>query len=445
MENMERRNQEPTPEVKLEEALYRIYEDQMLQFTDSGFRLYEYVETGETDIRAVKVGETEHVYRIPVKEPMLQKDVPTLAELFDPNEEDERYDDGHDDTIDTDEFRAWLESLLSPEEIQAAAIREFERRREEGDTETVPCGNCKGKMQFESTCWCTFGGTTFTDMTDESDGSTTRLRAEGEADPDCETCEGSGKTINNCPCCEGSGKAAKYPYIILQNEVTGEERILKLDLATLIVNGEVEVEYKGYEIQYPNDYQVSQKSLCFNVSDYVDRHIAEMGIDKNNAAIVSGERVSMITSSRTSTSSGSAWWRKRDGEVQTGAKGGEATLNADDALENAQKNISAAFAWPYGKIKDEEGVSRGEHWVMRPLRPIEETLADIQTLVAESGYTLGFTHSFIATGEAGPSFYLLDHSGNALAQLSNEYSVRESLENALAAFRHMQNSPPPQE
>lgn len=439
MENVERGNHEQRPEVKLEDALHRIYEDQMLQFTENGFRLYEYIETGETDIRAVKVGESEHVYRIPIKEPMLQKDVSRLAELFDPDEEDGHYDDGHVNRIDTEEFRAWLESLLSPEEIQAAAIREFERRQTEGDTETVPCGNCKGKMQFESTCWCTHGGTTFTDITNESDGSTTRLRPEGEADPDCQTCEGSGKTTNNCPCCEGSGKAAKYPYIILQNEVTGEERILKLDLATLIVNGEVEVEYKGYEIQYPNDYQVSQKFLYFNVSDYIDRNIAGMGIDKANSALVSGEKIHMIESSRANTSSGSAWWRKRDGEVETGTKGNSENLSADEILEKAQMNISAAYAWPYGKIKDDEGVVRADKWLIRPLQPIENTFEDLKAAIIEQGYTLGFNHSFIATGEVGPSFYLLDSNGNALAQLSNEYSIRDSLENAWATFQQMRN------
>ncbi len=55
--------------------------------------------------------------------------------------------------------------------------------------------------------------------------------------------------------------------------------------------------------------------------------------------------------------------------------------------------------------------------------------------MAGYGYTLGFTQSFIATGETGPSFFLLDKDGNALQQLSNDYYIRESLENAWLTFQ----------
>ncbi len=108
-------------------------------------------------------------------------------------------------------------------------------------------------------------------MTEESEDSTVKLREDGVPDPDCGTCEGSGKTQNDCPYCEGCGMAAKYPHIILKNEVTGEERVLKLDLATLIVNGEVEVEWGGYEKLYPNDYQVGEKIIRFKVSAWIDK------------------------------------------------------------------------------------------------------------------------------------------------------------------------------
>ncbi len=435
---MERGNQEPTPQLSLEQALWRIHEDQMLQFTATGFRLFEYVETGETQVRSMKAGESEYVFRVPVKEPVIQKDVATLAELFDPNEEGYHYDDGHiADVIDADEFKTWVESLVSPEDVKEAAVKELEKREVEGDEETVPCGNCKGKAHFENDCSCTHGGTTFVDMTEESEDSTVKLREDGVPDPDCGTCEGSGKTQNDCPYCEGCGMAAKYPHIILKNEVTGEERVLKLDLATLIVNGEVEVEWGGYEKLYPNDYQVGEKIIRFNVSAWIDRNIAEMGIDKENAARTSGDSIGKIESERANVAGRRAYWRKHEGEIKTGFNHGQDDMSADDVLSDGQRNLSHSYAWPYGKIKDDNGVVVAEEWVIRPLRPIEDALEDIKTAMAEYGYSLGFTQSFIATGETGPSFFLLDKDGNAVQQLSNDYYIRESLENAWLTFQKM--------
>lgn len=433
--DMERGNQEPNPRCGLEEVLWRIDEGQMLQFTATGFRLFEYIETGETHVHSMKDGESEYVVRVPVREPVIQKDVSSLAEVFDPDEEDYHDDDGHiADEINTDEFKAWVESLVTPADVQEAAVKELERREVEGDEETIPCGNCKGKAHFEINCSCTRCGTIFVDM---AEGSTVKLREDGVPDPDCGTCEGSGKRQNDCSYCEGCGMAAKYPHIILRNEVTGEERVLKLDLAMLIVNGEVEVEWGGYEKLYPDDYQVGEKIIRFNVSSWIDKNIAEIGIDKENAARIRGDSIGKIESERANVIGRRAYWQKREGEVNTGFDHGQDDMTADEVLNNGQRNVSHAYAWPYGKIKDDNGVAVAEEWVMRPRRPIEDALEDLKTAIGEHGYTLGFARSFIATGETGPSFFLLDNDGNALQQLSNDSCIRESLENAWLTFQKM--------
>ncbi len=433
---MEKGNREPIPQIGLEQALRQVHQDQMLQFTATGFRMFGYLETGQTELHSIRAGESEYVFRVPIKEPVIQKDAATLNELFSPINEDNRFYNGWiAEKIDTDEFKSWAESLVSPEDIREAAVKELEKREVEGDEETIPCGNCQGKAHFEINCSCTHGGTTFMDMTEEAEDSTIQLREDGVVDPDCETCEGSGKIQNDCPCCEGCGKAAKYPYIILKNEVTGEERVLKLDLAALIVDGKVEVNYGGYEMVYPNDYQVGEKIIRFNVSAWIDRNIAEMGIDKENAARTNGDSIYKIESERANVTGRTAHWRKHKGEIKTRFNHGQNDMNADDILSNGQLNLSRSYAWPYGKIKDNNGVVVAEEWVMRPLRPIEDTLEDIKTTIAEYGYSLGFTQSFIATGETGPSFFLLDNDGNALQQLSNNYHIRESLENAWLTFQ----------
>jgi hypothetical protein len=221
----------------------------MLQFTADGFSLLGYIETGETRVHTIKVGESEFSARIPVKESVVQKTVANIDELFETRDESYHFDDGHTaDKIDTAEFQAWVESLVTPEDVRAAAVKELERREVEGDEEMIPCGTCKGRARFENDCSCNNGGVTFVDLTETEKDSTVSLREKGVPDPDCGTCGGSGKMQNDCPYCEGCGQSVKYPYIILKNEVTGEERVLKLDLANLIVNEEIEVERKIREL-----------------------------------------------------------------------------------------------------------------------------------------------------------------------------------------------------
>lgn len=439
---MEQAGREPIPEIELEEALSQIYEGQMLQFNAASFRLFEFVETGESQIHSTRVGESEYDFRIPVTEPVLQKDVSSLAELFDGNDKNYDFNNGAlANKIDTPEFQSWLAFLATFENIEDSVIKELARREIEGNAEIIPCANCKGAASFEVDCSCTYGGINFIDTTDETDNLTTSLREEGQPNPDCNTCEGSGKTQNNCPYCEGCGKAAKYPYIILKNEITGEERILKLDLATLIASGEVGLGWRGQEKIYQNDYQVSEKVLQFNVSAYIDKNIAEMGVDKANAARFAGNSLSRIESERANVTGQRASWRKQDGIVKAKPHDSQSDAITTNMLHDAQLSLARAYAWPYGKIKNDEGVAIAEEWVLRPLRSLEETLEDLKTAVAHHGYTLGFTHSFIATGEVGPSFFLLERDGAPLQQLSNEYSIRESLENAWLAFQNLQTNP----
>jgi hypothetical protein len=388
-------NQEPKPEIGLEQRLARIaYEGQMLQFAPTGFRLYQYMETGETVMRSIKAGESEHVFRVPVREPVLQKEAETIEGLFGEEDERVRYNPAAGE-IEDEEYQIWKESLLKPEDLTAAADKELERREAEGDEETIACGNCRGKMHFEINCSCTHGGTTFMDLTDESE--TVKLREEGEPDPDCETCEGTGKYTNDCPCCQGSGLSTKYPQILLINEVTGEERLLKLDLAALVASGEIGMEVREHQSVY-TDFKAGNIILDLKLSDYIDRHIAAMGIDKENAVVASEYGVSKIPS---------------------------------------QKDLSRAHAWSSGRSRDENGLLEPERWVMRPIRSFNETLEDLKISLAERGYTLGFSHTFIATGETGPSFFILDEHGQALQQISNDYDVRESLENAWLAVQKL--------
>lgn len=438
---MERRNQEPAPRPDLAQALSRINQGQWVQFTANGYRLFEYIQTGGTDVRSLNIDQSKYVIRVPQSEPLIQRVGATLAELFGPNDDDYRYNDDHiADKIDSGEFKSWVESLVSPEDVKKAAVRELEERRITGDEETIPCTDCNGIAHFENSCSCTHGGTTFVDMTEELEDSIVRLREDGVPDPECQTCDGTGKVQSDCPYCEGCGMTAKYPNIILINEETGEERALKFDLAALIVNGDVEVEWDGYERVYPDGFQFSQKIIRFNLSAWIDRNIAGMGIDKENAVIVRGGYVSQIESDRANVTGSRAYWQKHEGETTMRFSNGQVNMSAADVLNEGQNNLSHAYTWRHRMTNDDTGVTISDEWVMRPVRPIEDALEDLKTAIAEYGFTLGYTQSFIATGETGASFYLLDEHGGVIRQLSIDHTVRGSLENAWLAFQAMEKN-----
>lgn len=439
---MERRDKEQVPRIDLEKALWQVRKTQMLQFTGTSYRLYEYIETGETDMHSMQAGESEHVFRVPVKEPLLQKEVASLDELF-VEKEYKAYHDGHiADSIDTQEYKEWVESIVGPKDIQAAAVKELARREYEGDSETLPCTNCKGNMSVEYPCSCTFGGMNFMDITDDSDDSSVSLREYGVADPNCGSCGGTGRASNVCPTCEGRGEIAKYPRLVLHNDITDERRVLKLDLATLVAAGDVSVEWAGQEKIYPNDYQVGEKVIHVNLSAHIENQLAEMGIDSNNSAIFHEYGMRLLEPKRLDINTGRSWWRKHQGKIETGTNDGKRsrkkTKSAADGsslLSDLQLGLASRQAWPHGKIKDDTGMVIADEWNIRPLRPIEDTLEDIVTFLSSRNYTLGYTLSFIATEEVGPSFYVLDSNGNALNQLSCSYTVRESLENAWLALQ----------
>jgi hypothetical protein len=282
---------------------------------------------------------------------------------------------------------------------------------------------------------------THTDLTGESeDAAPITLRESGTADPGCGACEGAGTRRVVCITCEGCGQTEKYPHIILKNAETGEQRVLRLDLAQLLANDDITADWTGTELVY-YDYEVSNKILRFRVSDYIDRNIAGMGIDQNNAAIAREDGLIKIDSTRANVTARPAFWRKQGDVIQKGTVQ-DHDQAADETLYLGQEEIARLYGWPYSKVANAEGSVIGTEWLLRPVRPMEETLADMKTALAQHNFTLGYSRSFIATGESGPSFFLLDNDGNALTQLSSGYFMRESLENAWLAFQQIQGELP---
>lgn len=131
-------NHEPKLQPKIEDALSRTGEHHMLQFTKNGYRLFEYIETGETQTIEVEGNEDSYTIEMPINEHLLKKETSSLSELLDFQKSGVTYGDGSiSSSIETDEFTAWKERLLSKEAIREAAILEVEQRQT--GAESYPC------------------------------------------------------------------------------------------------------------------------------------------------------------------------------------------------------------------------------------------------------------------------------------------------------------------
>jgi hypothetical protein len=287
------------------------------------------------------------------------------------------------------DYRAWEDTLMKPEDVQEAAARELVRRETYGDDETIPCVAAHG-----------------------------------------------GRPVFDCTYCAGCGHAAKYPRIILRNEVTGEERQLKLDLAQLVANGEVAVELQARESIDPHSQSV-EKKLNFNVGDYIERNIVEMGIDPRTTMRDMGDQVQTLETGRDNIMGRRDYWRRRGGIVSSGCNSGDKDMSADTTLARAQYALTRGHAWPFGRKRDERGIVSSEVWSMGPARSLEATLKDLVTGLDRYGYRLGYSLGGIATCEVAPAFYALDQRGSVLDQLSNNYHVGEAMENAWRTFQTM--------
>lgn len=406
---MERSGQEPIPPLDIEQVFGRVELHQMLQFDGMTVQLIEFLQT---ETREVSDG--RYTYWLPVTHPILCKEVASLSDLFevDPIEQEAlNYDDGHISTqIEGDDFRAWSESLVRAEDIKAAALAELKRRETEGDEETQPCYNCQGEGKVESDRYPAIYGENF---------------ADGPVD---------------CTCCDGAGKTTKYPTIILHNEMNSDERILRLDMAALIAQGELEIIEEGHEKSYPEGVEGAERVIRLSVSNYIDRNIAEMGINLQNAARVNQDNI--IEGIHNDTTDPVAlhalWNRDHLGNKLINHNFGS-DMDAADMLKACQKYIAQKFSSPYGKIKDAYGMVTAEKWTIRPLRPVQQALDELITVVTANGYKLGYAPEPIDAGRAGPTFFLLNGHGERIGNLSDGYTVWEAVENSWIAFQQLQN------
>jgi hypothetical protein len=446
----------------LERALYNIDEGKTLILGSDGVQTITYMPTGETTVHRMKAGQTEYEFKVPAKAPVISESFDNLEDFIarskvelEEIEEKRKTSPNYSQSaeIDDPEFKEWL-GMLAPfleAKIMQAARRLAEKPPEEN--EKTICANCRGEAEFDRDCDCKQGGkVTFDIETGEKDSE----REEGEPDPFCEECEGTGNRSITCSCCMGTGYMQLYPKVHIINEHTGDYQTLHINIAELVASGQVELKNRLIQSQFQDGFIYAEYQIGIKLQDYFKEKVAELGLDPENSMLSRGRHNMDLGWELQDEPLCNFYWRKNDGKVEQswryyGHSAETEEFNSEKALLGTQRTIARHFAWPgiliqdlkkdpeatrkealneYGKVLNKDNVVEE---VAIPIKEVKPLLSQFNALIggAEAmGYKIGFANSFIATGETGPSFYLMDNAGNAITQLSNDYSLRESVTNA---------------
>ena len=413
---------------KLESAFGIIERDQKLQFfADGKVRVLNLVETGETEVQSMSIGESDEIElhaRVSLREPVVSHEYTTLDDLVGRRGRKRKTKEKSDGAgyyrltpITNPEYLAWKSQIPTVEQIREAAVVVSQEPKDEDVPETL------GIKATEVDCLCTHGGIIFEDFVEEE---TVQLRETGQPDPDCEECGGTGKIPIEIPI-PNPDAPPKIPEIILRNYVTGEERVLYVDVAALVASGDMDVSIEPFERVHRQRLKTkggtrleedAHVSIKFGLRDYVADQARQIGIDINNSTAVRfPEESSGIVSVETvlhDTLHVGASWNNRDGEVTE--HGLYEVKDPIAVVREAQEDVPSCFF-------DRE-------LTFKPASPLDETFSRLLNTLGSHGYTLGFKRASIATGMDGPAFYALDQDGYKLTELGCGYEVPEALDQA---------------
>jgi hypothetical protein len=377
---------------RLEDLMLEIYEDNLLLISTQQAELYDLVELGNYGLHEVKIGETEYVTRAAIKSPILNKVYKISLKKY-----SEVYKlDNRKEEIITDKFKDAALSLnkepVNPEE-------------------KITCVNCRGQAQFTYNCSCIDGGVVLTDF---ELNETTQLRQVGLPDSNCRSCSGTGEHTTDCMTCAGTGLIYKYPKLTLVNDATGQYSTELLDVASLITSGKLLIAstYEGVRIEakLPELMQNMGKFVGIQSNSVVGVGVYgnyELGNDNYGVNVHPLGNTRCGPSKDTSTS-----------------------LTQHQIIEQLQRNVSYLFARKSTNVLDSKGVARGVDIRVVEKPNVTNLLNELVEIIEYKDFRLGFTKSFIATGETGPSFIILDKDMQSVCTLATEYSLSFAIINA---------------
>lgn len=446
-EHMERIEGERSERDVIYESLANVTEYEMLQIHPDGVKILVYLDTGDYEDKVVRYGDADVTVRSSKQVPAVLYECESLQELLeyyesesyesdsDEGENENENENANDQShyrIDSDEYREWANSLVTTEDLRHAALNRGMAPDRDPAHETMTCVACGGQQKITLECWCLYQG--------QQLGDTGEWQPQ-PPDPDCNTCNGSGSAETECGRCDSIGVIAKYPFIELFDEETGDTKRITLDLVELLNRGDIGL------TEYVSDYkapdsgtEIGYHRIEFDLRTYISGEIAKFGFDPDTVGIVTGDGVQAIPGTETiNVDGGYGMWHKINGERKKRSFDDYESLSADEILEKAQQSLAKQFANQVDRLKNASGLVAGEEWILRKLPPFEQSFELFkqrlfQTAYKDGHYTLGYTQ-FNPSGESSvPAIFILDQDGNKVFRLSGSENIHASLESARVMF-----------
>jgi hypothetical protein len=441
----ERRPSKELDAIALASMQLRNHDEILAYRTDGGIDVMRFIETGETTLQTYKMrGETVS-FEVAVKEPIVDSSYDTL----------ESYTGPQSSIIEAPNL---TQPKTKPEqdpqyvmELNAIITKAYEQSEALIDSDRFQA--CERDCEDGTTigrCWCTHGGSSYTDL----DGETVKNREVGVADPECEECEGAGQHAFRCYECKGAGHVLINPFITAINNQTSEEVGFRLEVTRLITDGAVSLGVDDEPRQFTRSSVPlpPQRKITLDLSDLARNMALKIGIDIDNEQyytywgkdpietwattfghllrpmVVDVPRPDQFDSleaySKATLQSlqlrvvqalrkdmyGIDFQKANPSEMQTHAKTFDLEMSEDLTVRK------------FGMRLDKAGSPHGN-------------LQELINILSLYDYRLGFTHTGIATGETGPALYILDKAGNILSEIDSGYSESLVLENACRRIR----------
>lgn len=474
--------------MEFEEILNRLVDpdDKLVVVVDaSGFHRVVYAPTGAHQERTMSAGKQVFTAQVPVVSPVTLASAPSLPELLELSPpEDEEGEDWVEYRREQEERHrlyaardSHLEGVLSGWEadLRAEASRRLASR---SGSLVLPCRSCEGAGAVVRDCGCTETARLVDLGVLGPDGFEGSTEVELEpSSPGCSACAGTGVRSFPCSSCGSAGTVSASVPMRFVDELTGEEVELLFDVDHFVASG------GPLTLRSASYHNWGELVLSLDFRATLEALLSPLGLDLDSTRPVTGEAIMWEfllpnlwhrVGFRVLDPAGKVWSegselpaayqlvvdRSPVGDPLSAEEFASVLPDPGPVLDSLTAALASSLSWvPQRSISSEEPelvperaladgyvldaagmlVRRTVH--LRRLGSAEELVSGLRDLAADRGHRISLASGFIATGETGPTIYLLDSSGTPLAQLALEYEWRTALLSARSRLLELYSSP----
>lgn len=441
----------------------------------NGWGLIEFRTTGRLHKRSARVGDAQYVAEVPVRAAHRLGNADTLKDLVrlhgKPEREPNEYWVRHGKEPGARHAASRTRDVgVQGEIVHLVHDRILHAAHAATPLDTAgraPCRNCSGAGRKPlDNCWCKERGAHYLGVLAERDdvllddpypaleAGPAHVAEPATYDPACDECHGTGTYLWTCPVCDGAG----VEPVCVDWTVNGPDGTytFRHDIASLIRDGHIRLHVdalpvaRGIEVRVRTDCRPLRDTIEQKVASgqpawlRTGTHFHDWNLDSLTGFYLqmkpAGSRAPRLFSeaARTpltaadgpfvyaqrvykprSSSLRPARWVDREHLAQT-LPTGKTLLGQLQASVAGNVYVSPGHPEMVGRRGDEGCAEEvRKHAVIRV--PEEVLLRSAIDAASESGFTLGFKYSFIATGQTGPTVYLLDDADQVLLELGQDY------------------------